>query len=514
MSSETTSRSTSLGNSFIPPGICRLVLMLTQDIQLQIRYGLYPIYAVVVLLFVAGIQYIPTELQSTAVTVVIFSDPVFLGMYFIASLVLFEKGEGVLDAMTTSPLRSTEYLLSKVLSLTILTVIASGLIAVLGYGIQFHAGLFALGVVLTSVLFILLGFVAVSRFDTLNSYFVTSLFYMLPFGVPLIGFIGIEHPLINVIPTQATIVLIGTAFGAIEPSTGWELLYAIGYLLTWIIIAWLLATRAFTKHIVHDAPSSEGSSTVTVPATTGTFDASRFGPVGMLLTSDLRNWLRDSLLLFVLALPIFYALIGRLAVPFLSDWLAPEYDLVTYYPLITGFFVFIPPLTIGFVVGLLILEEKEEHILEALWTTPLTGRGYLIYRSISAVAFSFILMLVMVPLTGFSAVPIEVLIPAAGVGALWVIVCALFLPAFATNTIEGVAVSKFVGFSIIIPVFAIALVPEPLQYVSGVIPLYWPLKALTIGTTGGPVSTSLVLLLPGVVAHAVVIGALVRKMRT
>lgn len=105
------------------------------------------------------------------------------------------------------------------------------------------------------------------------------------------------------------------------------------------------------------------------------------------------------------------------------------------------------------------------------------------------------------------------MVPAAGVGALWAIVCALFLPAFATNTIEGVAVSKFVGFSIIIPVFAIALVPKPLQYVSGVIPLYWPLKALTIGTTGGPVSTSLVLLLPGVVAHAVVIGALVRKMR-
>ncbi len=488
----------------------RFVSMLRWDVALQIRYGLYSIYAVVVTLFITGLQFIPEAYQSIAVTAVIFGDPVFLGMYFIAALVLFEKGEGVLNAMITSSLQGTEYLISKAISLTILTVLASTVIAVFGHGSEIHVGWFLLAVGLTSMLFVLIGFVAVSRFDTLNSYFVSSLFYMLPFGIPLVTLLGVEHWALYLLPTHASILLIRAAFGVSQPVPGWELTYAIGYLLVWVIVAWGAAKRAFSRHIAESTNQGKGENAVAVPTTESGRD-DRLGPTGMLLVSDLRNWFRDPLLLFVVILPIFYGVIGRVITPVVSEWLAPRYNLVAHYPLLTGFFVFIPPLTIGFVVGIHIIEEKEERILEALWTTPLSGRGYLIYRSISTIILSFVLMVVMVPLTGFIAVPVEVLLPTAAVGALWAVACALALPAFASNTIEGVAVSKFVGFSIMIPVFAIGILPEPVQYLSGIVPLYWPLKALTVGITDGSLVYLIRLLLVGIITQGIVIRYLLRR---
>lgn len=120
-------------------------------------------------------------------------------------------------------------------------------------------------------------------------------------------------------------------------------------------------------------------------------------------------------------------------------------------------------------------------------------------------------MVTMVPLTGFTTVPLEMLLPTAAAGSLWAVACALALPAFADNTIEGVAVSKFVGFSILIPVFAIATVPTPMQYLSGIVPLYWPLKALTVSIANGSLALSTLFLLLGILSQGIVIGYLLRR---
>lgn len=337
MTNATTVDDASPRGTTLPRQVYRFLSMVSWDVKLQIRYGLYTMYAVVVTLFVLGLQYVPESYRPIAVTVVVFGDPVFLGMYFIAALVLFEKSEAVLAAINTSPLSETEYLLSKVLSLTLLSLIASGVIALVAFGIGFHVWWFLLGVGLTSVLFILIGFIAVSRFDTLNSYFVSSLVYMLPFGLPLVTFLGVEHPLLYVIPTHASVLLIGSAFGAVPPVEGWELVYWVEYPLVWIFVAWPEAKRSFRNHIV-GPDDSDGRSTRAVPVVSRSSRGERRGPTAMLVISDLRNWLQDPLLLLVLMLPAFYGVIGRVVTPKAADWLAPNYDLLAHYPILLGLF--------------------------------------------------------------------------------------------------------------------------------------------------------------------------------
>ncbi|RAW44585.1 hypothetical protein DQW50_13695 [Halorubrum sp. 48-1-W] len=71
--------------------------------------------------------------------------------------------------------------------------------------------------------------------------------------------------------------------------------------------------------------------------------------------------------------------------------------------------------------------------------------------------------------------------------------------------------SKFVGFSILVPVFGIALLPEPVEYLTGIVPLYWPLKALISGISGESLVYVMIFLIIGVLTQGTVIGYLLRS---
>ncbi len=489
----------------------RLASMLRWDVRLQVRYGFYAVYAVIVAIYVLGIRQLSPTLQPTALTLAVFGDPAFLGFYFIAALVLFEKREGVIDALTLSPLRRDEYLASKALSLTLLAVVASLVVVTLSVGPHFDVFPFFLGVVLTSLLFVFVGFVAVARFDSINAYFMTSIVYLLPTGLPFLDFFGIvEHPVFYLIPTQASLVLIGAAF---HPVPTWQLVYGVTYLLVCTAVAAAVARRSFDRHIVHGGTSGTSTAATAVPRGRQIGAGRDFGPVATLALADLKNWFRDPLLVFVAVLPLGYAVFGRLVVPFVAELLAPTFDIVPYYPLVLTMFMFIGPVTVGFVVGFFVLEERDQGVLAALWTTPLTGRGYLLYRGLSVTLVSFVLMVLTVPLIGLVTVPLSLLIPVALVGSLWSFGCALVLATFADNTVEGVAVSKFLGLTVMAPLVAAVALPLPWRYVAGVLPPFWPIEAFLLGLDGGSPTTVALYLAVGVVAHAVVVRAFIRRLR-
>ena len=146
-----------------------------------------------------------------------------------------------------------------------------------------------------------------------------------------------------------------------------------------------------------------------------------------------------------------------------------------------------------------------------LWTTPLTSRGYLAYRGISVVLIGFVSTVLVAPLIGLVNLSAQVVLLTAAVGSLWAICVAFIISSFASNTVEGIAVSKFVAFSLMIPLFAIAIVPEPLQFLAGAVPIYWPLKVIVDGAVGASSVTMLGYIAIGIVTHALYIGIFVRR---
>lgn len=485
----------------------RLGSMVRRDVELQYRYGFYAVYVVLIALFVLALRQVPEASLVLALVVVLFGDQGFLGFYFVGSLVLFEKREGVLDALVTSPLRPREYLLSKVLSLTALALVASTTITALTYGTGFDPLFFLLAMVLTSALFVFVGFIAVSRFDSINAYFLTALAYTLPLGAPLVDFFGlVTHPLLYLLPSQASIVLLEAAFGPVPAS---ELAYGVGYLGLWCVAAYWFAERAFVRDVVEGrgggvGPDRRGSDV----DGSGLLTSSRFGPIGTLTLSDLTNWVRDPLLIYIALSPLLLALLGRWGMPALAAAL-PSLPVASYYPLVVVAGFLTPPATFGFVAGFFVLDERDSGVLTALRLTPLTGRGYLLYRGLTAVVLSFLGSVAVVPILGLASVPVEVLLPASAVAALWAPVVGLILVSNASNTVEGVAISKVLGLLVTVPLVAIALLSEPWQYLAGVFPAYWPAKALLVALDTG--ANPWLLLLAGVLVHTAAIGVLLRR---
>ena len=477
--------------------------MLPWDVRLQHRYGFYAVYVVLTIVYAGGIRLLPPgPSRETALILVLFSDPSFLSFYFIAALVLFEKGEGVVDALVTSPLSTRGYLLSKSLSLTALALATTVAITVLGYGSVVRWLPLLAGVGLTSILFVLVGVVAVARFDSINAYFMTALLYMSVLGAPVLGFLGIvETPLFYLLPAKPPLVLIEAAVSTVPT---WEVAYAVVYLLAAIPVAYVAARRSFERHLVAGVEPG-GSARPPIGSDLGWSG----GPVTSLVLADLKNWLRDPLLAYIGLAPVLIALAGRYLIPFIATALVAAFGVGTFYPEWAAAFTLLGPALVGFAVGFFVLEDRDQGTLTALRLTPLTGRGYVAYRLAVALVLGFLAAIVIVPISGLVTVRIVPLVGVAAVASLYGAITALLLATLADNAVEGIAISKFFGALVMAPVIAIAVVPTPWQYLAGVLPVYWPARALVLAVDGG--GGVWLTLFVGTVYQLCVLAVLVRR---
>ena len=229
--------------------------MLRWEFLLLSRYKIIHISILSMVLYFLIIQAVQSLKNYTNVhTMFLFFDPVLIGIMFVGALVLFEKSENVLQALVITPMKTDDYLLSKMISLTVLSVISASLFMALMMffnDTSFNIFYLLLGVVLTSVMLILLGFIIVSRVNNINGYLLGTMIGFLGLTFPpLLQLFGIfENPVFYVWPTQASFMLFEGVFNA-ESLETWEVAYGIGYQIFWIVLFYFLAKKAFYKHIV------------------------------------------------------------------------------------------------------------------------------------------------------------------------------------------------------------------------------------------------------------------------
>ena len=77
------------------------------------------------------------------------------------------------------------------------------------------------------------------------------------------------------------------------------------------------------------------------------------------------------------------------------------------------------------------------------------------------------------------------MIGSVGIGALSGPLIAFIFGSLATNSIEGIALSKLINLVVLAPAVVVGAVPEPWQFVAGVLPWFWPFKAIITGVSGG-----------------------------
>ena len=226
----------------------RLLETMRLDVRLQLRNGFAWAIAVVVAAWVAAVTQLGGVAWAVVLPAFVFGNLVVVSFYFVAGLVLLEKEEGTLEAQVVTPLASGEYLVSKVATLAALSVVESLLVTVIAVGFGFGAFAMTAGIVLASVLYTLIGFATVARYDTINEYIFPSVVYTTLLGLPYLHYFSVwENPILYLHPLLGPLILMQAAFGGASP---WQWAYGLLYPLLCVIPIFLWSRRAFERFVV------------------------------------------------------------------------------------------------------------------------------------------------------------------------------------------------------------------------------------------------------------------------
>jgi len=225
----------------------RLLATVSCDIRLQFRNGFYYAAGLVALFWMVSLSQAPAASLSWLMPPFLMSNLLINTFYFVAGLVLLEKGEATLAAQIVTPLRTWEYLASKIITLTLLSLIENLIIVAAGYGLDFNPLFLLIGIISAAAIYTLTGFISVARYDSINEYLFPSAFYTLFFTPPFLDYFGLlESWLFYLHPIQAPLLLLKAAFMPVET---WQWLYGLLYSVIWIALFYLWSRRTFYRFI-------------------------------------------------------------------------------------------------------------------------------------------------------------------------------------------------------------------------------------------------------------------------
>jgi fluoroquinolone transport system permease protein len=220
--------------------VTRFLSTLALDARLQFRGGFYAASAFVAVCLIVLLSGFSAENAAVLLPPLLLGAVMTNTFYFVAGLVLLERTEGTLIVQRATPLRDYEYLASKILTLSALTL--AECLSISGFAVGFGAQLFgqALGILLASALLGLTGIIVVVWYESINQFLFPSVLYTLLLSLPVLGYFEVgprawylPHPLQG--PME---LLQGT------PSS---LAYATFYPLLWLIPLCRSARRALPQ---------------------------------------------------------------------------------------------------------------------------------------------------------------------------------------------------------------------------------------------------------------------------
>ncbi|MDP6536800.1 MAG: hypothetical protein QGG02_10815 [Gammaproteobacteria bacterium] len=193
------------------------------------------------------------------------------------------------------------------------------------------------------------------------------------------------------------------------------------------------------------------------------------------IISDLRKVLAEPFFWLILLMPFLLGWGLRYLLPSLAGQFQ-NFDLRDYYPIVVALLILTPPLYYGVVMGLLLLEEKDENVLLAVAVTPITLRNYLFARVAVYTLVSLPLIFVVHELIDVIEIDSTQLALIAIVASLNTPLVVMLMAAFCKNQLEGFVIGKGMSPFLLLPL-AMFFVPDYWHILCGILPTYWPIIA-------------------------------------
>ena len=233
----------------------RLVNTLRLDALLQARNKVYLIIGVAA--FALGLA---LSALFTAEQLHFFMPVVVLGgvslttVFLVGVLLLLERGEGTLDVILVSPLRPGEYLASKLITLTLLALAESVVIAIIAYGLDFSGGWLVIAVVMRASMGVAVGVAVGVRYRSITHFLLPAILLSLTFDLPNIWYLNLSSsPLFYLWPSMPPLLLAKAAFMPVDPI---QLIYAFVYGALALAAALFWASRSIDRFVVRGESTS------------------------------------------------------------------------------------------------------------------------------------------------------------------------------------------------------------------------------------------------------------------
>ena len=235
-----------------------------------------------------------------------------------------------------------------------------------------------------------------------------------------------------------------------------------------------------------------------------------FRAIRVLVPSDLRLIWRDGFLLSFLIFVMPLAALGlHWLAPYVGGLVAQWVELEPYYGLILANAVIAgEPVMLGFVVGLLFVEERDEGTLLALQSSPLSLRIFLGYRLVAAMMLNIVLTVIGIELANLVTVSWLELVASAALASLAIPIIALVYAAFIKTKVQALMLLKPVQIWGGLPTL-LYFVPEPWNWIASVPgPAYYPMRLFWTAAEG---QAEWWILVPGVVVPGMALVWLFRR---
>ncbi|WP_042141903.1 ABC transporter permease [Paucisalibacillus sp. EB02] len=240
--------------------------------------------------------------------------------------------------------------------------------------------------------------------------------------------------------------------------------------------------------------------------------------VKLLVISDAKNVLRDPLMLLVLGAPLYLFIVVKYGIPFVDNQLEKYtyFQLMDHFYLITCFIVLIAPMMVGMLTGFLLLDEKDDGILNYMDITPMKRTGFIGYRITIPLIISFVIsfVLVILFLMGDGLVNWGLLLLTLTVVSLLGPLITMYLASFCKNKVEGITYVKLISIFSIGPIVTYMFESWWTGF-AYIIPMTWLVETAYMSMTGeyfGLIQNWAILYLGGVINITIFLYIFYQKM--
>ena len=168
------------------------------------------------------------------------------------------------------------------------------------------------------------------------------------------------------------------------------------------------------------------------------------------LKSEIKKWMGDSMMGFMIGYPIIFALLGRCFLPWLSK--RNGFDFTPFNDLILVIIVLLVPIAYGALIGFSILEDRDDNVITNIRVTPLSLNHFLGFRLAAIYVLCVLATVFVMWFSDIGDLDIKNIIAISLLASLEAPISGLFINGLAKNKIEGFAVMKAGGSIIIFPI--------------------------------------------------------------